>query len=121
MTSTHGQVTARLRNLLEDLESGTWSPSRAEQTCAAAVLDTVPGTPPVDALLAGMRTAGPGISPAGETNEFAAALVQSATLLRTEGYAATDEGEQLVAALRALLDEVTGRAPLLPPRASRTR
>lgn len=119
MTSTYEQATARLRGLREGLENGTWSPSRPERRCAAAVLDAAPKTPPVDAVLEGMRTAGPAVSPTGEANLFASALVRSATLLRSEGFRSSKEGQQLLADMRALLEEVTDRAPLRPPWASR--
>lgn len=119
MTSTHEQATARLRDLREALENGTWRPSRPERTCAAAILDAPAKTPPVDAVLEGMRTAGPAISPTGEANLFATALVRSATLLRSEGFRSSKEGQQLLADMRALFEEVTDRVPLQPPWASR--
>lgn len=121
MTSTHEQATARLRDLREGLENGTWRPGRPEWRCAAAILDAVPKTLPVDAVVEGLRAAGPTVAPAGEANLFAAALVRSATLLRSDDFRASKEGQQLLADMRALLEEVTGRAPLLPPWAGRIR
>ncbi|MDX3165793.1 hypothetical protein PV516_18585 [Streptomyces scabiei] len=106
MTSTFTQATARLRTLLEGLEEGLWEPSSPERTCAAVILTAAPRTSPVDAVLGGMRAAGPDIAPAGETNVFAAALVESTVLLRGTDFPTSKEGQQLLADLNALLNGI---------------
>ncbi|MEU9174883.1 hypothetical protein AB0D34_45230 [Streptomyces sp. NPDC048420] len=121
MTITATEAAARLQSLLEDLESGSWVPTRLEQRCAEVILDAPPRTPPVEAVVEGMRAAGPGIAPPGEANPYATALVQAATLLRTNGFPTSPDGQQLLGDLRALLLAVTGRMPLPPPWASRSR
>ncbi|MGW3954032.1 hypothetical protein ACWEKM_24630 [Streptomyces sp. NPDC004752] len=120
MTSTFAEATTRLRVLLQQLGEGAWKPSSPERTCAAEILNASPRTPPTDAVLAGMRTAGRELAPAREPNLFAAALVQSVRLLRRADFPTSEEGQLLLADLRALLNGIIA-APLPPSWARWTR
>ncbi|MDX3025413.1 hypothetical protein [Streptomyces acidiscabies] len=100
MTTTLADATARLQALLDGLENGSWTPGPPESTCAAVVLTAPPRTLPADALVDGLRAAGPTVAPVG--GQFAPALARCATLLRSSSFPLSEDGQQL----RTLLDEL---------------
>jgi hypothetical protein len=111
MTSTFADATARVQALLDALADGSWTPSTAESTCAAVILTAPPRTPPADAVVEGLRAAGPDVAPVG--GQAAPALVQCARLLRASGFAVSKEGQELRAALNELLTGMV--AATVPP------
>jgi hypothetical protein len=88
---------------LQDLfESGEWTPSGPERTCASAILAR-PGTEPADALVAGLRIAGPDAAKPGD-DRLARVVVRCATALRLNQ--PSDDGVRLAQDLHVLLNHI---------------
>jgi len=101
MTTTFADATGRIRALLDALTDGSWTPSTPESTCAAVILTAPPRTAPADAVVDGLRAAGPDVAPGG--GQLAPALAQCARLLRAADFTVSKEGQELRASLDELL------------------
>lgn len=97
------EANSELAALQDLMESGQWVPSGPERTCAAAILNARPGTDPSDALVDGLRVAGPNAAQVGD-DRLARVVVRCAAALRQSSQ--SEAGLSLVQDLRALLNLV---------------
>jgi len=89
-----------LAELQDLMESGDWVPSDPERTIAAVILNSEPRTDASDALVRGVRVAGPDAAQPG-ADRLARVVVRCAAALRQSPR--SDEGLRLVQDLRSLL------------------
>jgi hypothetical protein len=104
MGVTIEQASRELAHLKDALDAGHWSPSGLERACARSILEAA-AAPSADAIVAGVRDAGPDMAqPGGDL--LAKALVRCAAAMRqTPG--GSDRSVRLGQELRAVLTEVT--------------
>jgi hypothetical protein len=100
MTANFADAMDRLQALAGALADGSWTPGTPESMCAAVVLTSSPRTKPADAIVDGLRAAGPEVAPVG--GRLAPALAQCAQLLRSSAFTVSKDGQYL----RAVLDEL---------------
>ena len=111
MTITPAEAIERLKALLDGLAAGSWTPGTPESTCAAVILTAPPQTPPADALVDGLRVAGPQVAPTGSL--FAPALAQCAALLRSQAVIQSPDGQRMREVVEELMSQIIAATP--PP------
>jgi hypothetical protein len=98
-----GEASRELAALQELFESGEWAPSGPERTCASLILIAHPRTKTADALVEGLRIAGPDAAQPGD-DRLARVVVRCAIALRQNQ--PSGNGARLVQDLYDLLNHI---------------